>query len=105
MFGKHFFDFYLEQNSNVQRKIDWTIGVIRDLDQIPEVYFRHLVGTELYEIRVRQRSDIYRVFCFFDQGDTIVLINGFRKKTRKTPRRELQRAKRLQRLYHEEKED
>jgi len=61
-------------------------------------------GTEgLYEIRVKQASDIFRVFCFFDEGKLIVLANGFQKKTQKTPKSEIERALKIKKEYEQEK--
>ena len=47
------------------------------------------MGGGLFELRSRQGDDIARSFYFFFSGDRIVVTNGFVKKTRKTPRREL----------------
>ena len=49
-------------------------------------------------------SNIFRIFCFFDVGQVIVLLGGFQKKTRKTPKREIDRAVRLMEDYYREKE-
>ena len=54
---------------------------------------------------MEESSNIYRVFCFFDEGDLVILINGFQKKTDKTPRREILRVQRLQKKYYHEKEE
>ena len=55
--------------------------------------FKHLAGTNgLYEIRVQVGNNIFRIFCFFDEGKLVVLTNGFQKKTQKTPKRELSAA-------------
>jgi phage-related protein len=43
----------------------------------------------LYEVRIDVGSDIYRVFSFFDKGKLVILINGFQKKTQKTPKKEI----------------
>lgn len=56
-----------------------------------------------YEMRVKVGSDIYRIFCFFDQGQLIILLNGFHKKKDKTPRQEIIRAERLKKEYYENK--
>ena len=58
----------------------------------------------LYEIRVEVGSDIYRVFSFFDQGKIIVLVNGFQKKTQKTPANERDLAEKLKKEYYNEKD-
>ena len=46
-------------------------------------------------IRVENGSDIYRIFCFFDKGNIIILLNGFQKKDQKTPQREIELAQKL----------
>lgn len=61
-------------------------------------------GTDgLYEIRVQQSSDIFRIFCFFDEGKLIVLANGFKKKTQKTPKSEIEKALKIKKEYEQEK--
>ena len=57
----------------------------------------------IYEIRVQSGNDIFRIFCFFDEGKLIVLMNGFQKKTQKTPAQELAKAIKIKREYYEEK--
>jgi len=55
----------------------------------------------LYEIRVEYGSNIYRIFCCFDEGRIVVLFNAFQKKTHKTPQKEIEKALRLKREYFE----
>lgn len=60
----------------------------------PKKYFRHLESIEgLFEIRVEFKSNIYRIFCFFDEGNLVVLINSFQKKSQKTPKTEIELAR------------
>ena len=56
-----------------------------------EPLVRHLEG-KLWELREESRTNIYRVIYFFQTGRKIVLLHGFQKKTRTTPRRELELA-------------
>jgi phage-related protein len=71
---------------------------------VPERFFKHLEGTDgIYEMRVKVGSDIYRIFCFFDKGQLIILLNGFQKKKDKTPRQEIIRAERLKKEYYDNK--
>ena len=58
-----------------------------------------LVTTGLYEIRIEYKSNIYRIFCCFDEGQLIVLFNGFQKKTQKTPQKEIDKALQLMNKY------
>ena len=59
----------------------------------------------LFEIRVEVGSDIYRVFSFFDKGRLIILLNGFQKKSQKTPKGEIELAEKLKKQYFDEKTD
>lgn len=70
---------------------------------VPEKYFKPIEGTKgLYEVRVEVGSNIYRIFSFFDQGNLVVLGNGFVKKTQKTPKNEIEKAiKIMEEYYHE----
>ncbi len=104
-FYKNYFnEFYSAQTIKIQRKILWTLRVIEDLDRIPEIYFKHLEGTDgLYEIRIQSGNDIFRIFCFFDDNNLVVIGHGFQKKTKKTPEREIDRGLKIKREYYEEK--
>jgi len=105
VFYKDYFDqFFVKQRRKVQDKIIWTLQLIETLQKVPESYLKHLESTEgLYEIRVQSGSDIFRIFCFFDKGMMIILANGFQKKTRKTPRQEIEKALTIKRDYENEK--
>jgi phage-related protein len=50
-------------------------------------------------------NDIIRIFCFFETGKLVVLINGFQKKTQKTPKKEIAMALKLKAEYENEKFD
>ena len=104
VFGNEFWDFYHAQEHEVQDKIDWVIGLVRSLRMVPEKFFKYLEGTDgLFEIRVKVGSDIFRIFCFFDEGNLVILLNGFQKKTEKTPKNEIEKAERLKKKYYEDK--
>ena len=102
IYGDHFWEFYNKQNDRVKRKIDWTIKLVQELERIPEKYFKHIVGTALYEMRILAGSNIFRVFCFFDKGKLVVVLNGFQKKSQKTPKNEIKLALKLQAQYNDE---
>jgi phage-related protein len=67
---------------------------------VPEKFLAPITGSDgLFEIRIEYQSNIYRVFCCFDQGRLVVLFNGFQKKTPKTPKNEINKAMRLKEEY------
>lgn len=53
----------------------------------------------IFELRAKSGTNISRVMYFFIIGNRAVLTHGFIKKTQKTPRRELQRAKDIRADY------
>ncbi len=103
-YRNYFEDFLLAQPVKVQDKIYKIIEAIETLERIPANYRKFIQGTKgLYEARIQLGSDIWRVFCFFDQGRLVILLNGFVKKTQKTPRKEIDKALGLMNSYYEEK--
>ena len=104
LYKDYFTEFYNKQRQKVKDKILWTFKVIEITKLIPIEYFKHIEGTDgLYEMRVSQGRDIFRIFCFFDQGKLIVLANGFQKKSQKTPQSEIQKALKIKHEYETEK--
>ncbi len=94
IFYKNYFNtFFVKQRDKVKDKIIWTLELIEELQRVPETYLKHMENTGgLFEIRVQQGNDIFRILCFFDDGNLVVLANGFQKKTQKTPRQEIKKA-------------
>ncbi len=100
----YFEKFLLEQERKVQDKIFKVIEIIETYERVPTTYLKAITGTSgLYEARIKLASNIWRVFCFFDNGKLVILLNGFAKKTQKTPSKEIAKAVKLMEMYHEEK--
>jgi phage-related protein len=103
-YKRYFLDFYEDQTDDVQRKIEWTLNLLRTIDRIPKKYFEHMTGTDgLFEVRIEFSGNIFRIFAFFDKGNLIVLGNGFQKKTQKTPKEEIIKALKIKKEYENEK--
>lgn len=105
LFYKNYFnDFFVNQSDKVRAKIIWTLELIEDLERIPEVYLRHIENTSgLFEIRVQSSGNIFRIFCCFDKGKLVVLMNAFQKKNQKTPKKEIEKAIKIKEEYEKEK--
>ena len=103
-FENHFSEFLKQQPVRAQNKIFKVIEAIETLERVPSNYLKMLVGTNgLYEARIQLGSDIWRVFCFFDNGKLVILLNGFTKKSQKTPKNEVDKALRLMQKYYDTK--
>jgi phage-related protein len=102
---KHYFEEFLsEQTEKVQNKIFKVLEAVQTLERIPTNYLKLVKGSNgLYEARIQLGSNIWRVFCFFDGGRLVILLNGFQKKTEKTPKSEIEKALKLMKRYYEEK--
>lgn len=103
-YENHFEDFLLEQSIKVQDKIFKIIEAIETLERVPTNYLKSIDGARgLYEARIQLGSNIWRVLCFFDNLKLVILLNGFQKKTQKTPKNEIEKALKLMAKYFSEK--
>ena len=103
--GQYFADFYLGQATRIQEKIEYVFKLLRTVERVPKKFLKHLENTDgLFEIRVEMDGNIYRIFCCFDEGNIVVLFNAFQKKSQKTPKQELDLAKKLMKEYFSQKE-
>lgn len=103
-FYKNYFEeFFRVQSKRVRYKVLWTLRIVSELENVPEKYLKRLRGTSgIYEVRIRVGTNVYRVFCFFDRDDIIVVGHGFQKKDQKVPRSEILKAEEVKRKYYEE---
>jgi len=100
----YYLSFFGKQSEKVKEKIDYVLFVVSVAERIPQKFFQHLEGTNgLYEIRIEAQSNIYRIFCCFDNGNVVVLFNAFQKKTQKTPSTEIEKAVKIMNDYFDEK--
>lgn len=103
--GDYFMDFYKTLDDKVKEKVKYVLELIKQVERVPEKFLAPMAGCDgLYEIRVEYQSNIYRIFCCFDQGQLVVLFNGFQKKTQKTPKVMLDRAMRIKDEYFRTKQ-
>lgn len=102
---KNFFeDFLKTQPIKVQNKIFKIIEIIETIQRVPINYLKAIVNADgLFEARIQLGNNIWRVFCFFDTDKLVILLNGFQKKTQKTPNSEIEKAKKLMVEYFQEK--
>jgi len=99
---KDYFEIFLkEQPINVQDKIFKIIEAIETIERIPANYLKSIQSIKgLYEARIQLGSNIWRVFCFFDNDKLVILLNGFQKKSQKTPKLEIKKAETLMTEYY-----
>ena len=101
-YKRYYLDSFQNQTEAVKLKFNWTLGIISSLERVPDKFFK-FIEEGIYEVRVEVGGNIFRVFCFFDEGQLVVLMNGFQKKTQKTPKNEIMLAKKIKNEYFNEK--
>ena len=100
----HFDDFYKSLDEESQTKVLWILKSLETLPRIPVKFFKHIEGKHgLFELRILWEGKAYRIFCFFDKGNKIILCNGF-KKNQKTPKQEILKAIKIKEEYKYENE-
>ena len=92
---------FLDNLSSKQaQKVTWVLKLIEELDFVPGSYLKNLVNTRgIFEIRIQLGRDIFRLLGFQKGKNTIILTNGFRKKTQKTPSQEIELAEKRKHEY------
>lgn len=87
------------QTPNMQAKIMRSIGLlVNNGAHLREPHSKKLTEA-IFELRIQAEGNHARILYFFVKGQTIILTNGFIKKTQKTPRHELDKADRYRKQY------
>lgn len=96
---------FLDRLSSKQaQKAVWVMKLVEDLNMVPGQYFQKMVNTDdLWEIRVKAGSDIFRFLGFFDGSKLVVLSHAFQKKSQKTPRQAIRLAEERKKDYFRRK--
>ena len=91
--------FYRSLEMGAQKKIDYVLDVLKMQERVSEKFVK-FIKDGLYEIRASYNGNIYRAFFIFDEGNIVMLFNGFQKKTQKTPSKEIEKALELKKEYY-----
>jgi phage-related protein len=100
--GKSAVEEFIDSLDDVaQKKVLFVLALARDCGVLPSQYFKRLSGSDgIYEIRIQAAGQIYRILCFWGKGNCLVLTHGFKKKTQKTPKAEIDIADRWKKMYN-----
>jgi phage-related protein len=103
--GKSPIEEFLDTLSSKQaQKVIWVLNLIENLEIIPRQYFKKMVNTDdIWEVRVKMGSNIFRILGFFDGSKLIVLSHAFQKKTQKTPKQAIKLAEQRKHDYFRRK--
>lgn len=90
---------FLDSLSGKQaQRVAWVLRLVEERDSVPAQYFKKLAGAkDIWEVRVQIGSDTIRLLGFLFGSGSLVLTNGFAKKTQKTPAKEIALAEQRKR--------
>ena len=81
-YGRYYKDFLKTLTEKELQKVKYVLSLLETEDRMP-VKFIKIMCDGLYELRISYNGNIYRIFFIFDEGQIVVLFNGFQKKRRK----------------------
>ena len=102
-YGGYFQSFMQTLDEKIQRKIDYALQQLKTQERLSTKFVK-AVRDGLFELRIEYNSNIYRVFFICDEGQIVVLFNGFQKKTQKTPKQAIEKALRIKEAYYADKQ-
>lgn len=97
-------DFMSKLSDKEQLKIRRALLLFSDTERLPSHFIKY-IEDDIHEFRVNFGNNEFRIFFIYDGEKLVILFNAFRKKTQKTPRSEIIKAKRLKREYYEYKKE
>lgn len=98
-------DFLDSLDIKMREKMLMSIRLIKEKGFKVRLPYSEELEDGIFELRAKVGSNITRVLYFFFVGRKIVLTNGFVKKTQKTPKAEIERAKRYRKDFFSRKEN
>ncbi len=97
---KHYFiQFFNALDDGAKRKIAYILEMLKTHERLSKNFVK-LIRDGIYELRASSSGNIYRAFFIFDEGNIVILLNGFQKKTEKTPIKEINLAMKLKNEYY-----
>jgi len=98
-YKSYFKDFINALTDAEARKVFYVIDMLKTQERVNAKFVKYL-RDEIYELRAEHGGNIFRVFFIFDDGNVVMLFNGFQKKTQKTPQSEINKAIQLKKEYY-----
>ena len=82
-----------------RKKVAYVLDMLKTQQRLNKNFVKH-IRDGIYELRAQHGGNIYRAFFIFDNDDIVMLFNGFQKKTKKTPKSEIEKAIKLKEEYY-----
>ena len=101
-YKNYFIEFFLSLEDGAKKKVAYVLHMIKTQERLNSNFVKS-IRDGIYELRASHNGNIYRAFFIFDEGNIVMLFNGFQKKTQKTPNNEIEKALKLKNEYYASK--
>lgn len=101
-YGGYFERFMECLTTKEQQKVKYGLLLLKTQDKVSTKFVKY-IREGVLELRTTYNGNIFRVFFIFDDGNIVVLFNGFQKKTQKTPDNEVDLAIKIKEQYYADK--
>lgn len=101
-YKNYFIDFFMSLDDGAKKKVAYILDMLKTQQRLNKNFVK-LIRDGVYELRASHHGNIYRAFFIFDDGNIVMLFNGFQKKTQKTPENEIEKALILKNEYYASK--
>ncbi len=98
----YFIKFFMNLDVGARRKVAYVLDMLKTQERVSRNFVK-FIREDIYELRASYDGNTYRAFFIFDEGNIVMLFNGFQKKTQKTPESEIKQAIKLKKEYYESK--
>ena len=102
-YGGYFEAFMETLTEKEQDKIQYGLLLLKTQERLSAKFVK-FIRDGVFELRTEYNNNIYRVFFIFDDGNIVVLLNGFQKKSQKTPSHEIDKAVKIKEEYYADKQ-
>lgn len=102
-FKNYFMDFFMSLDNGAKKKVAYVLDMLKVEERLNSKFVKY-IREGIFEIRASHEGNIYRAFFVFDEGNIVMLFNGFQKKTQKTPENEIKKAIKLKDEYYADKQ-
>ena len=101
-YKNYFLDFFMSLDDGARKKVAYVLDMLKTQERINKNFVK-FIRDGVYELKAGYDGNIYRAFFIFDDGNIVMLFNGFQKKAQKTPDSEIKKALKLKNEYYASK--
>lgn len=81
-YESYFIDFFMSLEDGAKKKVSYVLDMLKTQERQNKNFVK-FIREGVYELRASHNGNIYRAFFIFDDGNIVMLFNGFQKRPRR----------------------